>query len=105
IAWSYELLSPGEQRLLGQLAVFVGGCNLEIAETVCGPADEIGMEVLDGLTSLADQSLVRSEEVDGETRFRQLDTIREFALETLIARGEQAEMERRHTAAFLALAE
>jgi predicted ATPase/class 3 adenylate cyclase len=105
IAWSYDLLSAGEQRLLGRLAVFVGGCNLEIAETVCGPADEIGTDILDGLLSLADQSLVRSEEIDGETRFRQLDTIREFAFEKLVGSGEQAEIERRHTAAFLELAE
>ena len=55
--------------------------------------------------ALADQSLVRSEEIEGETRFRQLDTIREFAAERLVADGEQAEIEARHTAAFLALAE
>jgi predicted ATPase/class 3 adenylate cyclase len=105
IAWSYDLLDEGEQRLLWRLAIFVGGCNLEIAESVCGPADEIGIDVLDGLMSLADQSLVRSEEVDGETRFRQLDTIREFALERLVASNERDEIERRHTAAFLALVE
>ena len=105
IAWSYDLLDEGEQRLLWRLAVFVGGCSLEIAETVCGPADEIGIDVLDGLVALADQSLVRSEEVDGETRFRQLDTIREFALEKLIASGERDEIDRRHTAAFLTLVE
>jgi predicted ATPase/class 3 adenylate cyclase len=105
IAWSHDLLGEGERRLLWRLAVFVGGCNLEIAESVCGPAGDIGIDVLDGLTSLADQSLVRSEEIDGETRFRQLDTIREFALEKLIASGEQAEIERRHSAAMLELAE
>jgi predicted ATPase/class 3 adenylate cyclase len=105
IAWSYDLLADGERRLLARLAVFVGGCNLEIAEAVCGPADEVGTDVFDGLMSLADQSLVRTEEVDGETRFRQLDTIREFALEKLVASGEQSEIEARHTAAFLALVE
>ena len=105
IAWSYDLLADGERRLLARLAVFVGGCNLETAEAVCGPADEVGTDVFDGLMSLADQSLVRTEEVDGETRFRQLDTIREFAVEKLVASGEQAEIERRHTAAFLALVE
>jgi predicted ATPase/class 3 adenylate cyclase len=105
IAWSYDLLSEGERRLLARLSVFVGGCNLEVADAVCGPADEINLDILDGLMALADQSLVRVEEVDGETRFRQLDTIREFAHEKLAASGEQAEVERRHTAAFLALAE
>jgi predicted ATPase/class 3 adenylate cyclase len=105
IAWSYDLLGDGERRLLGRLAVFVGGCNLEIGEAVCGPADEIGSEVVDGLMSLADQSLVKVESVAGETRFRQLDTIHEFAREQLMASGEAAEIERRHAVAFVELAE
>ena len=83
IAWSHDLLSEGERRLFARLAVFVGGCDLATAERVCGPADEVGVDILDGLMALADQSLVKSEEVDGETRFRQLDTIREFAGECL----------------------
>jgi predicted ATPase/class 3 adenylate cyclase len=105
IAWSYDLLGDGERRLLSRLAIFVGGCSLESAEAVCGPASEVGVEVLDGLMSLADQSLIRSEEADGEIRFRLLDTIREFAAEQLVASGEQEEIERRHTAAFLDLVE
>ena len=105
IAWSYDLLAEGERRLLARLSVFVGGCELETAEAVCGPADEIGGEVLDGLMALSDQSLVKAEEFEGGTRFRQLDTIREFAAEQLAAGEEREEIERRHTAAFLALAE
>jgi predicted ATPase len=105
IAWSYDLLDEGERRLLWRLAVFVGGCDLETAEDICGPAAEIGCEVVDGLMSLTDQSLVRTEEIDGVTRFRLLDTIREFAAEQLAASGEREEIERRHTAAFLALAQ
>ena len=106
IAWSHDLLTAGERRLLARLSVFVGGCELDSAEVVCGPAGELeGLEVLDGLMSLADQSLVRAEEIDGETRFRMLDTIREFAAERLDASGEREEMERRHSATFLALAE
>jgi tetratricopeptide (TPR) repeat protein len=54
--------------------------------------------------ALADQSLVRAEEVDGETRFRMLDTIREFAAERLTESGERGEIERRHGATYLALA-
>ncbi len=105
IAWSYDLLGDGERRLLWRLAAFVGGCSLEAAEVVCGPTSEVGAEVLDGLMSLADQSLIRSEEVDGEIRFSLLDTIREFAAEQLAASGEQDEIERRHTAAYLELVE
>jgi predicted ATPase/class 3 adenylate cyclase len=106
ISWSHDLLTEGERRLLARLSVFVGGCELDSAEAVCGPAAELGgLEVLDGLMSLADQSLLRAEEIDGETRFRMLDTIREFAAERLVESGEQAEVERRHTRTFLALAE
>jgi tetratricopeptide (TPR) repeat protein len=105
IAWSYDLLGEGERRLLWRLAVFVGGCDLEAAESVCGPASELGVDALDGLMSLADQSLVRTLDIDGSTRFWLLDTIREFAAEQLLASGEQAEIERRHTDWFLALVE
>ena len=105
ISWSYDLLAEGERRLLWRLAVFVGGCDLDTAEAVCGPSGEIGCDVLDGLMSLTDQSLVRTEEIGGVTRFRLLDTIREFAAEQLIASGERDEIERRHTAAFVALVE
>jgi predicted ATPase len=98
IAWSHDLLDDGERRLLARLSVFVGGCELDSADAVCGPANELGsgLDILDGLTALADQSLVRAEEVDGETRFRMLDTIREFAAERLTESGEREEIERRH---------
>ena len=106
IAWSHDLLTAGERRLLARLSVFVGGCEIDSAEAVCGPADELdGIEVLDGLMSLADQSLVRAEEATGEPRFRMLDTIREFASERLTESGERAEIERRHSETFLGLAE
>jgi predicted ATPase/class 3 adenylate cyclase len=105
IAWSYDLLDEGQRRLLWRLAAFVGGCELDAAEEVCGPAGDIGIDVLDGVMALADQSLVRTEEVDDRTRFRQLDTIHEFAAEHLAASGEQAEIERRHAAFFIALVE
>jgi predicted ATPase len=106
IAWSHDLLGEGERRLLARLSVFVGGCELDTAEAVCGPPSELdGVEVIDCLTFLADQSLIRAEEVDGGLRFRMLDTIREFAAEQLAARGEREEIERRHTATFVAFAE
>jgi predicted ATPase/class 3 adenylate cyclase len=107
IAWSHDLLTDGERRLLARLSVFVGGCELDSAEAVCGPAPELGggLDILDGLMSLVDQSLVRAEEIDGEARFRMLDTIREFAAERLTESGEREDMERRHAATFLELAE
>ena len=105
IEWSYDLLDEGHRRLLGRLSVFEGGADLAAAEAVCGPASELGMDVVEGLMSLADQSLVRTVETSGDPRFRMLDTIRAYAAETLAARGEVDLVAERHAAWFLGLAE
>ena len=106
IAWSHDLLGPGERRLLARLSVFVSGCELDSAEVVCGPPDELdGVDVIDCLTFLVDQSLVRAEDVDGGLRFRMLDTIREFAAEQLAASGERDAILARHRAAIVDLVE
>jgi predicted ATPase/class 3 adenylate cyclase len=106
IAWSYDLLDEDARRLLDRLSVFAGGCDLEAAEAVCGPATEIGGELVDGLMALADQSLLKVEEAgDGEPRFRLFDTIREFAEEHLAERGETVAIQDRHRDWYLALAE
>ena len=82
IAWSYDLLSPDEQRLLARLSVFAAGCTLESAEAVCD-AD------LETLGSLLDKSLLRRRTgALGEERFWLLETIREFAWERLEGSGE-----------------
>ena len=104
IAWSYDLLDNSCRHLLERLACLVGGFDLDTAEQVCGPAEELGRDVFDGITELADQSLIRQSEVDGEIRFSMPDTIRAFALERLEARGEAAEIRRRHAEAFSELA-
>jgi len=105
IAWSYDLLEPGPRRLLARSAVFVGGMELELAERVCGPAEELGIDVFDGLAGLVDQSLVRQIDASGEARFGMLQTIRDFALEQLAESGEGDEIRRRHADAFLDLVE
>ena len=105
IAWSYDLLEPPARHLLDRLSCFVGGCDLEIAEEVCGPAEELGMDVFDGIAELAEQSLIRRSEAGGEIRFSMPDTIRAFAAERLEARGEADEIRRRHARAFLGLVE
>ncbi len=105
IAWSYDLLEPPARHLLDRLACFAGGCDLEIAEQVCGPSDELGLDVFDGIAELAEQSLVRQSEAGGEVRFTMPDTIRAFAAERLEARGEAEEIRRRHAGAYLALVE
>jgi predicted ATPase/class 3 adenylate cyclase len=105
IAWSCDLLEEYGKRLMARFSVFVGGCTLEEAEAVCGPASELGRDVLDGLAALADHSLLRHEDVGGEPRFSMLETIRDFAAERLEAAGEAARIRRRHADVFLALAE
>ncbi|HEU5103512.1 MAG TPA: tetratricopeptide repeat protein [Roseiflexaceae bacterium] len=105
IAWSYDLLDAGVQVLFRQLAVFVGGWTLEAAETVC-TLDGAAFVLVDGLTALLDQSLIRQEDDHtGMGRFTMLETIQEFALERLEAHGELAALRQRHATYFLALAE
>jgi non-specific serine/threonine protein kinase len=97
IAWSYDLLTEGARRLLAACSVFAGGASLEVIETVCDRAVDIG--VLDGLQELVDQSLLRP------TRFAMLETIREYAAERLDALPEAEQVRAAHAAAFLALVE
>jgi predicted ATPase len=116
IAWSYDLLDPGEQILFRRMGVF-WGCSLEAAETVCaGEAARPGatsvalppleIDVLDGLESLVEKSLVRQAEgVDGQPRYSMLETIREYALERLTESGEADAVHRRHALGALRFAE
>jgi predicted ATPase/class 3 adenylate cyclase len=105
IAWSYDLLDDGLRRFFARGAVFVAGAMLEQVEVVCGPASEIGGDVLDRTSELLDNSLIRQQDAAGEPRFRMLVTIREFATEKLAASGEEDAIRDRHLAAYLALAE
>jgi predicted ATPase/class 3 adenylate cyclase len=102
IDWSYELLTAAEQALFRRLGVFVGGCTLEAAVSGEGVGETA---VLDGLEALVQHSLVRQEEVGGEPRFALLETVREYALERLLASGGAEESRRRHAGVYLALAE
>ena len=104
ISWSYDLLEESEQRLFARLSVFSGGWTLESAEAVC-VTDELGLDVLDGLTSLVDKSLVRRTEPDGRPRFTMLETLREFAGERLEEEPDHDDVRRRHAEHFLDLAE
>jgi predicted ATPase/class 3 adenylate cyclase len=106
IDWSYDLLDEPDRRLFARLAVFAGGSSLAEAEIVGGPASDLGREVLDGLLSLTEKSLVRSvTSIDGEPRFAMLATIREYGLEVLDAGGDAEVVRRRHANAYLALVE
>src|SRR5262245_23873478 len=106
IDWSYQLLDAGERRLFARLGVFVGGCTLEAVEAVCTAEGEPGWDVLDGLAALVDQSLVRQEEgLDSEPRFVMLETIREYASEQLVARGELEATRHQHAGYYLTFAQ
>jgi DNA-binding CsgD family transcriptional regulator len=100
IAWSYDLLSPEEQALFRQVAPFTGGFTLDAAEAVYGePA-------LATVSSLVEKSLLlRAPDRQEEPRFVMLETIREFALEQLRARGDLESAEQRHAAYVRALAD
>jgi predicted ATPase/DNA-binding CsgD family transcriptional regulator len=102
--WSYELLDPDEKKLFNRLGVFAGGCSLDAAETVC--ADELSIDLFDGLESLLNKSLLWQEQgVGGEPRFAMLETVREYAMERLAESGEASSARTKHAEYYVALAE
>ncbi len=105
IAWSYDLLTPDEQMLFRRLSVFVGGCTLDAAEAVASLGGAPTVDVLAGIASLVDKSLLRR--VPGadpdEPRYAMLETIREYGLERLAESGEEAAVRAAHAAHFLAI--
>ena len=104
LAWSYDLLDAAQQRLFRRLAVFVGGWTVEAAEGVVDADGDLGIDVLEGLAALVDQSLLRTVG-EREARFRRLETVRAFAVEQLEASGEARALRQRHAAYYLVLAE
>src|SRR6202034_522409 len=104
--WSHDLLSPAEQKLFRRLSVFVGGCTLEGVEAVCDTKGDLELDLLDGMASMVDKSLLQQiEQANGESRFAMLQTIREYAREKLEASGEDAATKRAQAAYCLVLAE
>ena len=110
IDWSYDLLTVQEKLLLGRLSVFSGGWTLPAAEAVCVGESAFGesleeWEVLDLLTSLADKSLVLSEERSGSAGYRFLETVRQYGLDRLSDSGEIEAVRARHLGYFLSFVE
>ena len=111
VDWSYSLLTAAERQLLRRLSVFAESFDLEAAEAVGGSADGLGhidaIEVAGLLGSLADKSLVLTEQAGTNLRYRLLETIRQFAAERLSERGadEVGSVRAAHCDYFLSIAE
>jgi predicted ATPase/class 3 adenylate cyclase/DNA-binding CsgD family transcriptional regulator len=108
IAWSYSLLTTQEQQLFRRLSVFVAGCTLEAIEAVCTTLDteSASLQVLDGVTSLIDKSMLQQmEQGSNELRLVMLETIREYGLEVLSAHDEKEMTQRAHADYYLRLSE
>jgi predicted ATPase/class 3 adenylate cyclase/DNA-binding CsgD family transcriptional regulator len=83
VDWSHALLTEPERVLFRRLAVFMGGFDLDAAQAVAGGTDVERFQVLDQLSLLVDKSLVIAENSSGRTRYRLLETVRQYALEKL----------------------
>lgn len=106
IGWSFDLLRPGDYKLMTRLAVFPGGCSVDAAAEVCRLPGEARLEVRTALLGLAAKSLLETvDQPGGTTRFVALESVRAFALERLEALGELSRFQRRHAAWVLALVE
>ena len=105
IDWSYDVLRPTEQALLRRLSVFVGGWSLSAVEAVCSGDGVASEDVLDLLAALVAKSLVLMEEQSGTTRYRLLETVRQYARDRLLEHGDGAAWRDRHLACFVALGE
>jgi predicted ATPase/class 3 adenylate cyclase len=104
IAWSYDMLDEPLRAFFKRLSVFVGSWTFESADAICNPDGELQIDTLEGLEVLTEVNLVRLLETDdGETRFRMLQTIREFALEVFRATEDSDSISRRHAQFFLDL--
>jgi predicted ATPase/DNA-binding CsgD family transcriptional regulator len=106
IAWSHDLLDEGERALFRRLAIFIGGFSLEAAAAVVSTPDQPETDLLAGVTSLVEKSLLtRGDGPDAEPRFSLLETVREFGLEQLAASSETDVTQQRHVIHFQALIE
>jgi predicted ATPase len=96
IDWSYQLCSEAERRLLARLAVFAGGCSREAAEAVCDGDPLAPGEMFEVLAGLVAKSLVVAQREGPATRYRLLETIREYGEDRLAEYGETGQLRRVH---------
>ncbi len=104
VDWSHALLTEPERVLFRRLAAFLGGFDFSAAQTVGGSGDIERFQVLDLLTLLVDKSLVVADDSRGRTRYRLLETVRQYALEKLGESGEADSVRSRHRDYYAALA-
>jgi predicted ATPase len=100
VAWSYDLLDDTEKALLTRCSVFAGGFDLQSACAVAGSDDSDEYVIVDLLDALVRKSLLVADRSSGRTRFSMLETIRQFAEEQLVARGEASEIRAAHSRYF-----
>jgi predicted ATPase len=100
VAWSYDLLDESEKALLDRCSVFAGGFDLQSACAVSASDDPDDYVILDLLDALVRKSLLVADRSSGRTRFSMLETIRQFAEEQLVARGEASEVRAAHARYF-----
>ncbi len=104
VDWSHALLTEPERVLFRRLAVFLGGFDLDAAQAVTGGGDVQRYQVLDQLSLLVDKSLVVADDRGTRTRYRLLETVRQYALEKLGESGEADAVRSRHRDYYTALA-
>ena len=100
IDWSYDLLNDNEKTVFRRLSVFAGGCTLDAASAVCSDAAIDALDVLDLLSGLVDKSLIVTELVGAEQRYRLLASTRQYAIELLEKSGEADIVRSRHAEFF-----
>ena len=104
VDWSHALLTEPERVLFRRASVFMGGFDLDAAQDVCGDSDVERYQTLDQLTLLIDKSLVAAEDSNFGTRYRMLETVRQYALEKLSESGEADVVRARHRDHYTAMA-
>jgi tetratricopeptide (TPR) repeat protein len=105
VDWSYDLLTNKQKSALQAVSVFMGGWTLEAADAVCTDDQTETWEVFDLLTALADKSLVVVEQEGGNSRFKLLETVRQYAREHLLSSGKAEAVRARHMSFYCLLAE
>jgi non-specific serine/threonine protein kinase len=104
VEWSHELLGEEERILWRRLSVFAGSFGIDAAEAVCSDEELERDRVITALGNLVERSILTREQVDGQGRYRLLETMRLFAADRLREAGEERELRRRHAAWYYALA-